>query len=228
MSDWPSTASRTGSLTRISPPSACPATRAAIATLRPKRSSPASDGGTHVSADAHPDVVPLLSALVQGLLHGDTAAHSLSGIGEGDHESVAFALDHVAVVIFNALVDEFVVPVEQLDPVVDRPTPRCARWNPRYPRRPSRLGRRRVSLGEIGPFDLGPAREVLDRIAHCGADTLVDQRVGRLPGRPDGERRDTEASAAGPVLSAALERAPCPLQLPPRNDQQNSERDDAG
>jgi hypothetical protein len=27
MSDWPSTASRTGSLIRISPPSACPATR---------------------------------------------------------------------------------------------------------------------------------------------------------------------------------------------------------
>src|SRR4051794_21867872 len=40
MSSWSLTASRTTSLTRISPPSAWLATRAAIATLRPNRSSP--------------------------------------------------------------------------------------------------------------------------------------------------------------------------------------------
>src|ERR1700744_782722 len=49
----------------------------------------ASHRGTHVSTDPHPDVLPLLGALAEVLLHADAAANSLSGVGEGDHEPVA-------------------------------------------------------------------------------------------------------------------------------------------
>jgi hypothetical protein len=49
-------------------------------------------------------------------LHLDSAEHRLCRIAEGDHESVALALHHVAGVVVDELVDEFVVPLEHFHP----------------------------------------------------------------------------------------------------------------
>src|SRR5712675_1683386 len=84
--------------------------------VEPEEVVSAPDRRAHVDAESHPDGPPAVSAAVQSPLHLDTAEHRLCRMAEGDHESVALALHHVAAVVVDELVDEFVVPLEHFHP----------------------------------------------------------------------------------------------------------------
>lgn len=111
MSGRSPSASRTGSLIRISPPSAFPAIRAAMTTLRPNRSS-ASDRRPHVDAHAHTNVVKAISLIFQRLLRIDTTAQGIAGFGEGEHESVPLGFDHMSAVLGDQCTDKLIVSTE--------------------------------------------------------------------------------------------------------------------
>src|SRR6267142_5659364 len=118
--------------------------------VEPEEVVSAPDRRAHVDAESHPDGPPTVSAAVQSPLHLDTAEHRLCRIAEGDHESVALALHHVAAVVVDELVDEFVVPLEHFLPILDPPAPGSVRWNPRCRRKRSQRGRRRPAWRDRG------------------------------------------------------------------------------
>ena len=88
------TASRTDSLTRISPPSACRGHPRRHRDVAAEQVVAAQHRLAHVDADPHPNAVGALALVSRCMstLHRTAC----SGCGEGDHEPVALALDDVA------------------------------------------------------------------------------------------------------------------------------------
>lgn len=101
-----------------------------------------------------------------GALHLQAAAHGLLGVTEGDHEAVPLALHDMPAVCGDAPADQPVVPAEQGDPraVAQSFVERGGTLD---------IGERDHDItpgGEprqIGPFDLGPSGQVLDRTEYC-------------------------------------------------------------
>ena len=90
-----------------------PATRAAIATLRPNRSSPRrTDLPMWMPIRTRMPLGRLLSARCTSTLHPT----GLLGLRERDHEAVALALHHITCVALHVPADQPVVSVDQPDP----------------------------------------------------------------------------------------------------------------
>ncbi|BBY23627.1 hypothetical protein MSTO_38320 [Mycobacterium stomatepiae] len=149
-------------------------------------------------------------------------------VGECDHEPVTLIFDHVAAVVVDQVLDEPVVPLQHLHPLVI-PEGLVLRGGILDVGK----GNHDITVGgqprEIGALDRRPAGEIFDGVSYGGADAFGDQRIGRFEGRPDRERCHPAAPPASVALAGAapLERRPGPLQLPSRHDQQDREGDDS-
>ena len=200
MSSWSLTASRTGSLTRISPPSACAGHPRRHRDVAAEQIVAAPHRLAHVDADADPNTV---GPLTKCALHVDTAPHRLLGLREGDHEPVALALHDVTGVLLDVAADHLVVTADQPDPrpVADALVER---------RRLLDVGEQdrhlaaRGEPGQIGPLHLGPVGEILDRRPDRGAQAVLAQDVGGLPDRLDGLAATGEQHVSGVDPAAQL------------------------
>jgi hypothetical protein len=124
-------------------------------------------------------------------------------------------------------VDEVVVTLEQLDPgpVAQRGV---------EPGRALDVGEHQHDVaawreaGEVRPFDLGPARELVDRVLHR-AEAAVEHRVRGLEDRLHRHRtHPAPALTAGALGAHRLEFAARRRQLPARGDEERHERDEPG
>lgn len=139
--------------------------------MAPEQVVAAPDRRADMNADSDADAFPAVRVVEEGALHAEAAQHGLARIGERHHESVALILHHVAVVVVDEFVDEFVVPVQHLHPSLVA--------------QGLVVGGRILDVGEgdddiavggdageIGPFNLRPAGEVFDRVANRGANAF--------------------------------------------------------
>ena len=114
----PEAASRISSETRISPPIACAAIRAARIDVLAEEVALLGDHLAGVEAHADPQGTssspPVALPLGEGPLDGDRALERLAGIGEGEHETIALALHLVAIVAGDLLAEDRVVLAQQL------------------------------------------------------------------------------------------------------------------
>ena len=185
MSSHSATASETASLTRISPPSASAATRAAW------RDVAAEDVVVAVHdvavVDADPDQhggLALAPAALEGLLHRDRAAHRLLRRPERDHEPVALGLDHVAVVPGDRRADRRSRAGRAAAPTPCRRAARCSSVDPS------------MSENRIATLPSAPAIRVSAGRSTCAQPARSSMELRIAPPNPFSRTRSTVSHIA--------------------------------
>jgi hypothetical protein len=180
-----------------------------------------------VNADPDSDVLPSLRIRLQRTLDVGPEQHGVARRCERDHEPVPLGLDDVPAVVGDVGVHQIVVAFEQLDPgpVAQRGV---------EPGRALDVGEDEdhVSAGreprEVRPLDLGPVRELVDRVLH-GPEAAVEHRVRGLEDRLHRHRtHPAPALTAAALAACTLQLASRGRKLSARGDEQCDERDEPG